>query len=224
LSNKQGLGKAGYLQFPEFSSQRVIEIMVLFKISLYPLIFSISWALINYQLGQVQKSLVRSNLNKLFINSPAAFGENGEDIVWIKLRKDAEIEAQREPLLASFMHATILSHSSLEKSLSFHMANQLSSPAMISTQIQALFLEAFDKSESFRSSVRSDILAVMDRDPAVKTSPDVLLYFKGIPLISFVYTFDQLILFQRVSSITNPSSVTLAMEIRSSNFGIVFTK
>lgn len=59
------------------------------------------------------------------------------------------------------------------------MANQLSSPAMISTQIQALFLEAFDQSPAFRYAVRKDILAVMDRDPAVKTSPDVLLYFKG---------------------------------------------
>ena len=77
------------------------------------------------------------------------------------------------------MHASILSHSSLEKSLAFHMANLLSSPAMISTQIQAIFLEALDKSDGFRLSLRLDILAVMVRDPAVKFYPDVLLYFKG---------------------------------------------
>ena len=59
------------------------------------------------------------------------------------------------------------------------MANQLSSPAMISTQIQALFLEAFENSVAFRHSIRCDILAVMERDPAVKTAPDVILYFKG---------------------------------------------
>lgn len=104
---------------------------------------------------------------------------DGVDKIWEKMRKDAELEAQREPLLASFMHATILSHTSLESSVAFHMANQLSSPAMISTQIQALFIEAFDKCPSFQKSIRRDILAVMDRDPAVKTSPDVLLYFKG---------------------------------------------
>jgi serine O-acetyltransferase len=89
------------------------------------------------------------------------------------------LEASREPLLASFMHASILSHSTLEKSLAFHMANLLSSPAMISTQIQAIFLEALDKSPSFRLSLRLDIMAVMARDPAVKSYPDVLLYFKG---------------------------------------------
>lgn len=88
-------------------------------------------------------------------------------------------EASKEPLLASFMHASILSHSSFEKSLAYHMANLLNSPAMISTQIQALFLEAFENSEELRRSLRLDILAVMVRDPAVKSYTDVLLYFKG---------------------------------------------
>lgn len=77
------------------------------------------------------------------------------------------------------MHASILSHSTLENSLAFHMANLLSSPAMISTQIQSLFIEALEKSETFRHSLRCDILAVMNRDPAVKAYTDVLLYFKG---------------------------------------------
>jgi len=51
--------------------------------------------------------------------------------------------------------------------------------AMISTQIQALFLEAFEDSDLFRLSLRLDILAVMVRDPAVKSYTDVILYFKG---------------------------------------------
>jgi serine O-acetyltransferase len=114
----------------------------------------------------------------IFLN-PLLSGPNSEDLVWEKLRKDAEIEVSREPLLASYMHATILSHQSLESSLSFHMANQLSSSAMVSTQIQSIFNDAFSKNPSFRESIRLDILAVMDRDPAVRTSPDVLLYFKG---------------------------------------------
>eukprot|EP01034_Spumella_vulgaris_P031364 gene31364-38741_t len=59
------------------------------------------------------------------------------------------------------------------------MSNLLASPAMVSTQIQALFLEAFEKSPSFMQSVRQDIQAVKDRDPAVKSYTDVILYFKG---------------------------------------------
>lgn len=77
------------------------------------------------------------------------------------------------------MHASVLSQSSLEKSLAFHLSNLLASPAMISTQLQALILEALDHSPTFRDSLRLDILAVMTRDPAVKSYTDVLLYFKG---------------------------------------------
>ena len=88
-------------------------------------------------------------------------------------------EEAKEPLLASFLHASVLSHSSFERSLAFHMANLLTSPAMISTQIQALFLEAFENSPEFRESIRLDLMAVMVRDPAVKSFTDVLLYFKG---------------------------------------------
>lgn len=77
------------------------------------------------------------------------------------------------------MHSTILSHPTLEKSLAFHLANLLASPAMVSTQIQALFLDALESNDGFRTSLRRDILAVMTRDPAVKSYTDVLLYFKG---------------------------------------------
>jgi serine O-acetyltransferase len=107
------------------------------------------------------------------------FGSAGEDFVWNMIRSDASIGAASEPLLASFMHATILSQKTLEKALAFHIANQLQSPAMISTQIQALLLEVFEKDKSIKVSLRQDIVAVMDRDPAVKSSTDVLLYFKG---------------------------------------------
>lgn len=50
---------------------------------------------------------------------------------------------------------------------------------MISTQLQALFLEASENSSSFRDSLRLDILAVKTRDPAVKSYTDIFLYFKG---------------------------------------------
>ena len=52
---------------------------------------------------------------------------------------------------------------------------------MIATQIQAILLEVFERGdkETFQKSLRQDIIAVMDRDPAVKSSTDVMLYFKG---------------------------------------------
>eukprot|EP01040_Poterioochromonas_malhamensis_P000627 gene624-669_t len=113
------------------------------------------------------------------VQKSQAYGPHGEDFLWESLRRDAAKEAAQEPILASFLHASVLSQPTLERSLAFHLSNLLASPAMISTQLQALFLEASENSSSFRDSLRLDILAVKTRDPAVKSYTDIFLYFKG---------------------------------------------
>lgn len=113
------------------------------------------------------------------LSIPSEVYSDDRDVVWDMLRYEASLEAQREPLLVSFLHATILNHKSLESSIAFHLANRLSSPAMISTQIQALILEALENAPDFGRSLRADMMAVRDRDPACTALPDVFLYFKG---------------------------------------------
>lgn len=110
---------------------------------------------------------------------PSTVYNDTYDAVWELLRFEAYKEAQREPLLVSFLHSTILNHRSMESSLAFLLANQLSSPMMISTQLQSFILEALNSSPDFRRAVRADMLAVRDRDPACTCLPDVFLYFKG---------------------------------------------
>ena len=95
----------------------------------------------SYYLHPTRTKIFQKQTSTHVIPPDAMYGEVGEDNVWNSMRIDAQLEASKEPLLASFMHATILSHSSLERALAFHIANLLSSPAMISTQIQALILE-----------------------------------------------------------------------------------
>lgn len=113
----------------------------------------------------------------------SVYSDDGSiDLVWDLLRWEAfqNQKAQREPLLVSFMHSTILNHPSLESSLSFLLANRLQSPAMmISTQLQSLIYDALQSDATFRRNLRADIMAVRDRDPACNTLPDVFLYFKG---------------------------------------------
>jgi len=105
--------------------------------------------------------------------------QNNIDHVWTLLRHEAQREAQREPLLVSFLYSTILNHPNLESALAFHLANRLSSPSMMSTQIMSLIMEALDTSPTFRRDLRRDIMAVRDRDPACTCLPDVFLHFKG---------------------------------------------
>ena len=58
---------------------------------------------------------------------PASATTHAPDEVWLSIRRSAEQAARDEPMLASFLHATILNHSRLEMALSFHLASQLDS-------------------------------------------------------------------------------------------------
>lgn len=113
------------------------------------------------------------------LSIPESIYSDTKDVVWDLMRWEAYQEAQREPLLVSFLYSSILNHDSLESSLSFLLANKLSSPAMISTQVQSLVAQALRKDPSVGRSIRADIMAVRDRDPACTCLPDVFLYFKG---------------------------------------------
>ena len=84
--------------------------------------------------------------------------EKSRDVVWDLMRWDAYQEAQKEPLLVSFLYSSILNHDSLESSLAFLLANKLSSAAMISTQIQSLILNAMKKDPTISRSIRADIM------------------------------------------------------------------
>jgi Serine acetyltransferase, N-terminal len=101
--------------------------------------------------------VTRDEISFNVVSPKSIYGDVGEDNVWDSMRNDAQSEASKEPLLASFMHATILSHSSLERALAFHIANLLSSPAMISTQIQALILEVRALLSSIRKCARASL-------------------------------------------------------------------
>ena len=66
-----------------------------------------------------------------------------EDAVWQRIREETAGHAADEPILASFLHATILNHAKLERALSFHLANQLDSPTASSLLLREVMLEAF---------------------------------------------------------------------------------
>ena len=102
-----------------------------------------------------------------------------DDIVWRNIRQEAEQDAADEPLLASFLHATILNHNSLESALSFHLANKLASSTLQPILLMELILEALEDDAGIREAVRADILAVRQRDPACQRYTAPVLYFKG---------------------------------------------
>ena len=102
-----------------------------------------------------------------------------EDPVWQSIRREVEVEVQREPILASFLHATVLKHVTLEDALSFHLAGKLATSNLPAMLIREVIDEAFKADKSIRASIRADIRAVRERDPATQGYSIPVLYYKG---------------------------------------------
>lgn len=101
------------------------------------------------------------------------------DSLWEAIRIQTRKQADCEPVLASFLYATILNHDSLKGALSFHLANKLDSPALPAMLIREVIEEALTNDAGIIESVRADLLAVSERDSACCSLVTPLLYFKG---------------------------------------------
>lgn len=101
------------------------------------------------------------------------------DSLWESIRLQTRKQAESEPVLASFLYATILNHDSLKAALSFHLANKLDSPALPAMLIREVIEEAMVKDETIIGSIRADLMAVSERDSACCSLVTPLLYFKG---------------------------------------------
>lgn len=101
------------------------------------------------------------------------------DELWQQLRTEAEQVVQQEPLLASYVHARVLNHDSLESALSFILANKLSDDVMSVETVLELFDNAFSTSPQIIDFAACDIRAVYERDAAISSYLPVILYLKG---------------------------------------------
>ncbi len=101
------------------------------------------------------------------------------DPVWSAIRREAEQVTRDEPLMASLVHAGILHHSSLERALSYRIAQKLASPEMSDLILREIVDEAYQDDRELGISARADILAVFERDPACHRYLQPLLFFKG---------------------------------------------
>ncbi|MGI9431000.1 MAG: serine O-acetyltransferase, partial [Myxococcota bacterium] len=101
------------------------------------------------------------------------------DPLWQEIRADVEREAQREPLLADFLHAAILRHADLEAALASRLAEKLAGPHLGGAALCDLIATALAEEPELAAAVRADLIAVRKRDPACTGHCEPLLYFKG---------------------------------------------
>jgi serine O-acetyltransferase len=110
-----------------------------------------------------------------------AYGEADPkaDLMYERLRSEAEEAIAREPELAGFIRAAILNLASVEEIVADRVAARLDHPAVPGALIRAHYLEAIAEEPSIAEAIRADILAVADRDPACTRVIEPVLYFKG---------------------------------------------
>lgn len=101
------------------------------------------------------------------------------DPVWEKIRAEVARDAEREPLLASFLYQVVLNHDTLEDALSFHLASKLESSTIPAVSLRDLIDAALRNDPKIGEAARADIEAVCERDPASRGRSIPLLYFKG---------------------------------------------
>ena len=82
------------------------------------------------------------------------------DTLWESIRTQTRKQAEYEPVLASFLYATILNHDTLEAALSFHLANKLDSPALPAMLVREVIEQALTADATISQAVRADLLAV----------------------------------------------------------------
>ena len=101
------------------------------------------------------------------------------DPVWTELREEVADMAKSENMLASYLHATVLNHKSLEHSLSFLLAGRLTSPYLSAMSLRDVIDESFYADAEIGAAVRRDLTAIVERDPAALGMAQPFLYYKG---------------------------------------------
>ncbi|MEO1919141.1 MAG: serine O-acetyltransferase, partial [Paracoccaceae bacterium] len=105
------------------------------------------------------------------------------DPVWDRIRREATVIIEDEPVMASLVHSVILSHSTLEVALSHRIAHRLASGEMTESILHNAFEEAYAAGCRLGDVARSDVLAVFERDPACHRYIQPLLFYKGFQAI-----------------------------------------
>lgn len=122
------------------------------------------------------KKLLSASPKKDHLNTP------GFDL-WNAILEETYAAANAEPMLASFLHQTVLRHDSLDAVLAFHLSSKLGSPIMDVRALNEICLQALADDRSIIASVQEDLQAIYERDPACDEYSLPLLYFKGFHAI-----------------------------------------
>lgn len=107
-----------------------------------------------------------------------------EDPVWDQLLQEANAAAKKEPVLSGLLHESIIHCDTLEESLAYRISRKLGHDALSEPYLHELFDEIFKADPQIGDSVRRDIVAIDQRDPASRGYLSPVLYYKGFQALT----------------------------------------
>lgn len=145
---------------------------------------------------------------------PSTQQEHAQDPLWLQICAEVRGLILEEPMMADFLNATVVEHSSLESALSAHLGQQIDCATIPARVVCNVISEAFSTRDDIRSAMRADLTAVVERDSACESLHLPLLFFKGFHALQL----------HRVSNWLwgqNRKSLALLMQSRASmKFGV----
>lgn len=105
------------------------------------------------------------------------------DPIWNAVREEAAEAVASDPLLAAFLYSTILNQDSLESAVIHRLSARLDHSDLPSDLIRQTYAAMIREDPQWSATVRVDIQAYYDRDPACDRFMMPVLYFKGFHAI-----------------------------------------
>ncbi len=99
--------------------------------------------------------------------------------VWKSILIEADRACRAQPVISSFFHCNVLSHSSFREAISFYLASRLASSTLSAMSWQSVFHQAFADEPDIIQQMLNDLLAHYHRDAACDEYIVPLLYYKG---------------------------------------------
>jgi len=105
------------------------------------------------------------------------------DPVWQRICDDARDAISVEPLMGGMMSAGVLHHDSFEDALAYRLAMKLGSQEMSAQTLREIADRAYESAPALAQSARTDLVAIVDRDPACHRFLQPLMFFKGFQAV-----------------------------------------
>ena len=99
--------------------------------------------------------------------------------LWQSIREEALQAQAAEPVLASFFHASLIHHPTIESALGFYLATRLASDTLPAMLLRQVIAEALADDPGIADDACNDIRAYRERDPACDQWLMPFIYFKG---------------------------------------------